>query len=416
MKKNSLSAAIAPKKSGNAFDGMSDVLGVGFGDIMNTSGIELAVLKMADITVKPQIRQEMEDESNSMSEMAASIEEHGVFQTVLVRPTPNGPTSHELVAGGRRFIGSEMAGKTDIPCLIKEMTDAQAADIQLQENIQRKNLKQIEMARKLKADLDKLGGDMEALMAQHKKSRSFLSKVLSLTTLDTQATRVVSEQISADLEVIGMVKTVEKINPTAAKAMVTELKETRGKVDARKVAEKHKDAVKAPTKAKTQKQAQKQGEKATPKDEAHKEPGTATVHNFAEAKSGVKAPNPVWPFAGGSDADESDEQAAGGRGPALTPSCIETGYSLIFKKGMAPKAFMDSLAKQDRADVQDWLQSFYDAGRNRDNMALGLIQGLRNGTFATEGAGAFAMLAFVQGGDAQVDKFNVLNVLGLAKA
>jgi ParB family chromosome partitioning protein len=410
MKKNSLAAAIAPKKSGNAFDGMSDVLGVGFGDIMNTSGITLSMLKLADITVSPQIRLEMEDESNSMQELAASIDQDGVFQTVLVRPTPNGPRPYELVAGGRRYFGSEMAGKDEIPCLIKEMTDAKAADIQLQENIQRKNLTQIEMAKKLKADLAAHNGDMEALMAQHKKSRSFLSKVLSLTSLDTQATRVIKEQISADLEVIGMVKTVEKINPAAANAMVTELKDTRGKVDARKVAEKHKDAVKPPSKAKVQ----KQGEKATAKDEANKEPGTATVHNFAEAKSAVKAPSPEWPFPGGDD-DKSEEHASG-TGPALSPSCLEDGYDLIFKKGLAPKAFMESLAKQDRSDVQDWLQSFYDAGRNRDNMALGLIQGLRNGTFTTEGSGAFAMLAFVQGGDAQVQKFNVLNVLGLAKA
>ena len=102
-------------------------------------------------------------DATKLAELADSIKASGVHQPILVRPlpgsrvadtfgarNPNGtllprPT-HELVAGERRYIGSERAGKQDIPCLIKEMTDTEAADIQLQENIQRKNLTQIEAA------------------------------------------------------------------------------------------------------------------------------------------------------------------------------------------------------------------------------------------------------------------------------
>ena len=78
--------------------------------------------------------------------------------------------------------------------------------------------------------------------------------------------------------------------------------------------------------------------------------------------------------------------------------------------------FQDTLAKQERDDASAWLEAFYNAGRDAENVALGVIQGLRKETFATEGAGAFAMLAFLQGADAAVKHFNVLNVLGLAKA
>lgn len=388
--------------------GFGDALGGGFeGMFEEGRGYRLEVVKLTDILVKQQIRDEMDGDDSSLDEMEESVKKDGILQTLLLRPI-DGPIPYELVAGERRYRAAERAGEISVPTLIKEMTDAEAADIQLAENIHRKNLTQIEIAKKLKTDLDGHKGDMEALMAQHKKSRTWLSKMLSLTSLAPQAARVISEGISADLEVIGMVKTVEKRDPAAAKEMVKELKETRGKVDARKVAEKHKDAVKPPSKAK----AQKQGAKVSAKDEAHKEPGKATVHNFAEAKSGVKALNPEWPFPGG----EGDKSETVETDPALPPSCLADGYNRIFKSGLAPKAFMESLAKPDRTDVQNWLESFYNAGRNRDNMALGLIQGLRNGTFDTEGAGAFAMLAFVQGGDAQVLKFNVLNVLGLAKA
>jgi ParB family chromosome partitioning protein len=325
-----------------------------------------------------------------MDEMTASISKHGVFQTVLVRPTPNGPAPYELVAGERRYLGSEFAGKKDIPCLIKEMTDAEAADIQLQENIQRKNLTQIEEAKKVQADLDELGS-VEAVLEKHSKGRAWLSKILSLLTLPEQAKRLISEKISADMEVIGMVKTIEKINPTVARELVNNLKETRGKQDARKVAEKAKDVVKPP---------KKQGDKAMSKDHAHTQSGAAAL-----------------PFSNrGDDAVSSSDDLVGQPDPELMLVILARAYNLIFESGSSPKMFLDTLSNQNRADVQSWLESFYDAGMNAENMALGLIQGLRNGTFATEGTGAFAMLAFVQGADAAIPSFNVLNILGLVKA
>lgn len=390
MKKNQLAVAQAPKKATNAFAGMSDILGAGFGDMMNDSGVQLAVLNLSDIHVKPQIREQFEDESNTMDEMTASISKHGVFQTVLVRPTPNGPAPYELVAGERRYLGSEFAGKKDIPCLIKEMTDTEAADIQLQENIQRKNLTQIEEAKKVQADLDELGS-VDAVLEKHSKGRAWLSKILSLLTLPEQAKRLISEKISADMEVIGMVKTIEKINPTVAKELVDKLKETRGKQDARKVAEKAKDVVKPP---------KKQADKTMPKNRPHVKPGVAAL-----------------PFSDRGDEETSSSDDLAGR-PDLEqmPVSLARAYNLIFESGSSPKMFLDTLSEHDRADVQSWLESFYDAGMNAENMALGLIQGLRNGTFATEGPGAFAMLAFVQGADAAIQSFNALNILGLVKA
>ena len=113
---------------------------------------------------------------------------------------------------------------------------------------------------------------------------------------------------------------------------------------------------------------------------------------------------------------QPEEQAAAGPGPALPPATLARAYGSIYKEGVSPQKFLDSLAKQDRDDVSDWLEAFYTAGRDADNVAQGVIQGLRKDTFGTEGAGAFAMLAFLQGADSAVKHFNVLNVLGLAKA
>lgn len=373
-------------------------------------GYQMAVLKFSDVKVSEQVRKEMEDESSTLEEMGGSIVKHGYLQTMLVRPI-DGPIPYELVAGERRIVSGSRAGETEGPFLIKEMTDAEKADIQFAENIHRKNLTQIEEAQKIQFDLDELGS-VEAVLAKHNKGRAWLSKIQSLLSLPEQAKRVVSEQISADVEVIGMVRTVEKIDPAAAKVLVDELKATRGKVDARQLAEKAKDAVKPP-------KPKKEGAKATPKDPTHKEPGTATVLSFAGAKQAGETLTPAaaWPFPGGGKAaqEQDGEDAAGRLGPALSPATLDRAYGLILD-GSSPQMFLDTLAKQERDDASAWLEAFYNAGRDAENVALGVIQGLRKDTFGTDGAGAFAMLAFLQGADAAVKHFNVLNVLGLAKA
>lgn len=384
-------------KKSNAFDELGDILGDDFNDMMK-KGCRLEILKLTDILVKAQIREQFEDEENTLDDMKASIKRHGVFQTVLVRPIP-GPIPYELVAGERRYLGSERAEEVTIPALIKELTDEEANDIQLAENIQRKNLTQIEQAKKIQADLDQLGS-VDAVLEKHSKGRKWLSQILSLLTLPEQARRLISEQISADVDLINSVKVVEKQDPEAAKALVDDLKKTRGKEDARrKVAE-----VKAKVKPKAQKEPK--GGAATAKNVKPTEPGTATVLDFAAAKKSD----------GHKESDVSGNASAARPGPPLPPSSVLTNaYGLIFEHGSNPKVFLDTLSEEDRASVTEWLESFFHAGRKSTNLSKAIIQGLRNHTFATEGVGAFAMMAFLQGADAEDKNFNVVEVLGLVK-
>jgi ParB family chromosome partitioning protein len=402
MKKQNQSAVAKPAKppAQNVYAGMGDVLGAGFGDLMNDTGIQLSVLKLKDIYVDAQIREQFEDETNTMEEMTASIGKHGVFQTVLVRPISDGPAPYKLVAGERRFIGSERAGKLDIPCLIKEMTDEEAADIQLQENIQRKNLTQIEEAKKIQKDLDTLGS-VDAVLEKHSKGRAWLSKILSLLKLPEQAKRLVSEKITADLEVINAVKTVEKHDPEAAKALVDDLKKTRGKEDARKKVNAVKDAVKPSKK-------QAKGIVATPPDLSHQEPGNATVSTLPGMET-EGAPS-------GDGAPAAEQGNSSVRAPALAPAeALNKAYTNIFELGSSPKMLLDVMPKEDRDNIESWLQTFYSAGQQEKNMSRAVIQGFRKGTFSTDGDGAFALLAFLQGADASVTRFNLLNLFGLVK-
>jgi ParB family transcriptional regulator, chromosome partitioning protein len=374
------------RKSNNAFAGLGDVLGAGFGDLM-AEGDQFAEVDLNDISVKPQVRETFEDDENTLADLEASIRRHKVFQPILIRPVDGGPRPYELVAGERRYIASERAGKTNIPALIRVLTDEEARDMQLAENIQRKNLTQIEEAKRIQEDLDRLGS-VDAVLEKHSKSRAWLSKILSLLTLPEQAKRLVTEQVSADIEVINKVKTIEKIDPQAAKQLVDDLKATRGKADARKKADAVKETVKPSNKP-------AKGITATPKDLSHQESGTPVVQNFADAKTGSAKRPP----------------------PALIPAePLSRAYGLIFENGSSPKMVLELMEPEDRANVEAWLESFYDAGMNAKNVSLAVIQGFRKGTFAADGAGAFALLAFLQGADEEVHRFNVLNVLGLAKA
>jgi len=77
------------------------------------------------------------DESK-LAELAENIRQHGVLQPVLVRPLPEGEAdTYELVAGARRFRASKLAKRESIPATVRELTDAQALELQVIENVQR---------------------------------------------------------------------------------------------------------------------------------------------------------------------------------------------------------------------------------------------------------------------------------------
>ncbi len=74
----------------------------------------------------------------SPSSLAENIGQHGVLQPVLVHPLPGGEGgTYELVAGARRYRASKLAKRETIPAIVRELTDAQALELQVIENVQR---------------------------------------------------------------------------------------------------------------------------------------------------------------------------------------------------------------------------------------------------------------------------------------
>src|ERR1700722_840000 len=88
-----------------------------------------------------------------LEELAASIKANGVIQPIVVRPLPGGTSGgarYEIVAGERRWRAAKLAGLTDIPTIVRELSDQQAVAVGLIENIQREELNAAEEARALK--------------------------------------------------------------------------------------------------------------------------------------------------------------------------------------------------------------------------------------------------------------------------
>jgi len=79
----------------------------------------------------------------ALEELVASVREKGILQPLLVRPTPDG---YELVAGERRFRAAEAAGLSTVPAVVRRLTDREALEAALVENVQRADLNAIELA------------------------------------------------------------------------------------------------------------------------------------------------------------------------------------------------------------------------------------------------------------------------------
>ena len=313
-------------------------------------------LSIADIIVHAQIRQQFEDDDNRLQELAASIRAHGVMQPILVRPGEFG--RYILVAGERRLRAAKLAGLLAIPAIVREISDTEADDMQLAENIQRKNLTQIEEAQKIQRDLDQLGS-VEAVLAKHQKSKSWLSKMLGLLNLSQQARRLLSENISADTEVIAQINTIEKLDPALARATVDELKQTRGKQDARAKVLAVKNTLK-------------------PRKSAGLPPASGAV--AASGVAGMRSklqqlPGPVRP---GRDHD-----------------LLSQLYHRIHDLGNTAPAVLAQLAPHERAQLEACLQAYYLQGQGAAPVQV--LQQLHTGAFAAQGAGAIALLAFLEG-------------------
>ena len=126
-----------------------------------------------------QTRTQMNEEQ--LGELAASITANGVVQPILVRPLANG--RFQLIAGERRWRASQLAGKQTIPAILRQVSDEQAMEITIVENLQRADLNPMEQARAFERLAREFHMTQEQMATRTGKDRATVSNVLRLLRL-----------------------------------------------------------------------------------------------------------------------------------------------------------------------------------------------------------------------------------------
>lgn len=134
-------------------------------------------------------------DEGALYELAESIKSQGVMQPILVRKTTNG--NYEIIAGERRFRAAKLAGLTEVPVLVRDVSDQNAAAMALIENMQREDLNPLEEAIGLQRLIKEFGLTHEQAAQAVGRSRSAASNLLRLLNL---AEPVQTMLVAGDLE------------------------------------------------------------------------------------------------------------------------------------------------------------------------------------------------------------------------
>lgn len=170
------------------------------------------------------------DESE-LEELAASLKNQGVLQPILVRKDAKG---YRIIAGERRWRAAEKAGMKDIPALVREVSDAEAYELALVENIQRADLNPLEEAEAYRRLVEERKLTQEQVAERVGKDRSTVANALRLLSLPNEVKQLLSE---GDLDmgharaILGLSKPADMV--ALARAVVTEkltVRETEARV------------------------------------------------------------------------------------------------------------------------------------------------------------------------------------------
>lgn len=165
------------------------------------SDTRIETLPLREIEPDPgQPRKTFDDET--LAELSASIAEHGLLQPIAVRPKPSG--GYLIVAGERRWRASRMAGLTEVPVIVKDVTDEQAMELALVENLQREDLDPVEEAAGIRELMTRCDLTQEQAARKLGKSRSALANSLRLLSLP----ETVLELLKGGFITIGHAKVV----------------------------------------------------------------------------------------------------------------------------------------------------------------------------------------------------------------
>ena len=176
---------MAPKKKNGLGKGLDALF---LDNAIDESAGSVSRLPINDIEPnRDQPRKTFDEEA--LGELSKSIADHGVIQPLLVRPMTDG--SYQLIAGERRWRASRMAGLTEVPVVIREMSDSEAMELALVENLQREDLNPIEEARGFQLLMETYALTQEQAASRVGKSRPAVANAMRLLLLPDDVLQMV---------------------------------------------------------------------------------------------------------------------------------------------------------------------------------------------------------------------------------
>ncbi|MGC7803118.1 ParB/RepB/Spo0J family partition protein [Staphylococcus epidermidis] len=156
-------------------------------------------------------------EEERLNDLASSIQQHGILQPIVLRQTVQG---YYIVVGERRFRASKLAGLTEVPAIIKELSDEDMMELAIIENLQREDLNAIEEAESYKKMMTDLNITQQEVAKRLGKSRPYIANMLRLLQLPKNVAQMVQHGAlsSAHGRTLLTLKDASKIKKTAKQA------------------------------------------------------------------------------------------------------------------------------------------------------------------------------------------------------
>lgn len=156
-------------------------------------------------------------EEERLNDLASSIQQHGILQPIVLRQTIQG---YYIVVGERRFRASKLAGLTEVPAIIKELSDEDMMELAIIENLQREDLNAIEEAESYKKMMTDLNITQQEVARRLGKSRPYIANMLRLLQLPKNVAQMVQQGAlsSAHGRTLLTLKDASKIKKTAKQA------------------------------------------------------------------------------------------------------------------------------------------------------------------------------------------------------
>jgi ParB family chromosome partitioning protein len=178
--------------------GLSSLLGDETEDYASLDRLRLSKMVPIELVHPGRFQPRRVFDPDALASLADSMREKGVLQPLLVRRHPVHANSYEIVAGERRWRAAQQAQLSEVPVVIKELSDSDALAIAVVENIQREDLTPVEEAAAYQRMTEEFSYTQETLAQAVGKSRSHIANMMRLLSLPDNVQRMIDEgQLSA---------------------------------------------------------------------------------------------------------------------------------------------------------------------------------------------------------------------------